>query len=123
MNIQKLNACLENLKKDLGDGLVATSILSTMDGQLLVATENSNVTGATLLNEVTIFLREAVKTYPLELGRYYYIDISGNIGVLVIPFGDYQWAVSINTKKVKLGLLLNVILPAITNAFEDAIVS
>lgn len=125
MNIQKLNACVDILKRDLGDGLIATSIVSTEDGQLLVGTDNSNVSGATLLNEVTAYIRNALKTYPSspELGRYYYIDIAGNMGVLAIPFGDYQWATSVNTKKVKLGLLLNVVLPTMTNAFEDAIVS
>jgi hypothetical protein len=40
-----------------------------------------------------------------------------------LPFGDYQWAIVVNKKQVKLGLLLNVVLPSIINAFEDAVVS
>ncbi|MGV8079797.1 MAG: hypothetical protein AB2L22_07035 [Syntrophales bacterium] len=123
MNIQKLNGCLEGLRKDLGDGLLASSIVSTEDGQVLVATERSNTAGATLLNEITASIRDGLKTYPVELGQYYYIDVAGNMGILAIPFGDYQWAIVVNKKQVKLGLLLNVVLPSIINAFEDAVVS
>jgi hypothetical protein len=123
MNIQKLNGCLEVLKKDLGDGLLSSSITSTEDGQILVATDKSNKAGATLLTEITASMREGLKTYPVELGQYYYVDVAGNMGILAIPFGDYQWAIVINKKQVKLGLLLNIVLPKIIDAFEDAVVS
>ncbi len=123
MNIQKLNVCMDILKKDLGDGFVASCIISTDDGQVLLASDQANVAEATLLNDATALIRNALKTYPAELGNYYYIDVAGSMAVLVIPFGDFQWTVSINKKMVKLGLLLNVVLPAIINAFEDAVVS
>ena len=123
MNIQKLNVCMDILKKDLGDGFVASCIITTDDGQVLLATDRANIAEATLLNDATSLIRSALKTYPAELGQYYYIDVAGNMAVLVIPFGDYQWTVTINKKLVKLGLLLNIVLPAVINAFEDAGVS
>ena len=123
MNIQKLNVCMDILKKDLGDGFVASCIITTDDGQVLLATDRANVAEATILNDATLLIRSALKTYPAELGQYYYIDVAGNMAVLVIPFGDYQWTVTINKKLVKLGLLLNIVLPAVINAFEDAVVS
>jgi hypothetical protein len=123
MNIQKLNLCMDILRKDLGDGFVASCIITTEDGQVLVSTDQANIAAATLLNDATAFISNAMKTYPTELGQYYYIDVAGNMAVLVIPFGNYQWTITINKKLVKLGLLLNVVLPAIINAFEDAAVS
>jgi hypothetical protein len=123
MNIQKLNLCMDILRKDLGDGFVASCIITTEDGQVLISTDQANIAAATLLNDATSFISNAMKTYPTELGQYYYIDVAGNMAVLVIPFGNYQWTITINKKLVKLGLLLNVVLPAIINAFEDAAVS
>ena len=123
MNIQKLNLCMDILRKDLGDGFVASCIITTEDGQVLISTDKANIASATLLNDATTFISNAMKTYPTELGQYYYIDVAGNMAVLVIPFGTYQWTITINKKLVKLGLLLNVVLPAIINAFEDAAVS
>ena len=123
MNIQKLNLCMDILRKDLGDGFVASCIITTEDGQVLISTDQANIASATLLNDATSFISNAMKTYPTELGQYYYIDVAGNMAVLVIPFGNYQWTITINKKLVKLGLLLNVVLPALINAFEDAAVS
>jgi hypothetical protein len=114
---------MDILRKDLGDGFVASCIITTEDGQVLVSTDQANIAAATLLNDATAFISNAMKTYPTELGQYYYIDVAGNMAVLVIPFGNYQWTITINKKLVKLGLLLNVVLPAIINAFEDAAVS
>ena len=125
MNIQKLNECMEILKRDLGDGLLASSIVTTADAMTIVATEKSSTKTASLFCEVTAYMQKSLaqgQGYP-QLGRYYYLDCIGNIGLLFIPFGDYQWGVAIDTKKAKLGLLLNVILPTIISAFEEAVIS
>ncbi|MFB3925067.1 MAG: hypothetical protein ACE14T_03355 [Syntrophales bacterium] len=123
MNIQKLNDCMEILKKDLGEGLVASSIVSTADAQTLIATEHSKPGAATMFSELTNSIQEALSQGYPPLGKFYYLDLAGNKGILFLPFGDYQWGIAIDTQKAKLGLLLNVILPKIVNAFEDAIVS
>lgn len=123
MNIQKLNACMDLLRRDLGEGFVVASIITTEDGQLLVSTNQAHIAAATLLNEVTAVMEKALSTYPASLGQYYYIDVAGNMAILVIPFGAYQLSISINKQAVKLGLLINVVLPNIINAFEDAVVS
>jgi hypothetical protein len=116
---------MEIIKRDLGEGLIASSIVSTADGQTLVATEKSSTATATLFNEVTAYIQKSLSQgggYP-QLGRYYYLDCIGNKGLLFIPFGDYQWGIAIDTKKAKLGLLLNVVLPNIVNTFEEAVTS
>jgi len=123
VNIQKLNDCMEVLKKDLGDGLVASSIVSTADAQTLIATEQSKPGAATLFSELTAQIQNALSHGYPGLGKYYYLDLAGNRGLLFIPFGDYQWGIAIDTQKAKLGLLLNIILPKIVNAFEDAVVA
>lgn len=123
MNIQKLNACLDILRRDLGEGFVAACIITTEDGQVLVSTSQAHIAAATLLNEVTAVMEKALSTYPAALGQYYYIDVAGNMAILVVPFGAYQLSISIHKQAVKLGLLINVVLPNIINAFEDAVVS
>ncbi len=123
MNIQKLNECMETLKKDMGDGLLASSIVSMGDAQTLIATENSKPGAATMFCEVTQFIQKSLSHGYPGLGRYYYLDLAGNKGILFIPFGDYQWGIAIDTRKAKLGLLLNVILPNVINSFEEAVIS
>jgi len=125
MNIQKLNYCMELVEKDVGDGFLASSIVSMEDAQTIVATAKSSAKTATLFAQVTQYLQKSLSEgqgYP-QLGRYYYLDLAGNKGILFIPLGDYQWGVAIDTKKAKLGLLLNVLLPKMLDAFEDAVIS
>lgn len=123
MNIQKLNDCMEMLKKDMGDGLLASSIITMADAQTLVATENSKPGAASMFSEVTSFIQKSLSQGYPALGRYYYLDLAGNKGILFIPFGDFQWGIAIDTKKAKLGLLLNIVLPKIINAFEEAVIN
>ena len=125
MNIQKLNYCMEMVEKDVGDGFLASSIVSMEDAQTVVATAKSSAKTAALFAQITQDLQKSLSEgqgYP-QLGRYYYLDLAGNKGIIFIPLGDYQWGVAIDTKKAKLGLLLNVLLPKMLDAFEDAVVS
>jgi len=40
--------------------------------------------------------------------------------LIFLPLGDYQWGIAIDSSKVKLGLILNVILGDMVNNFEAA---
>jgi len=123
MNIKKLNNCLAILKEDLGDGLVASTILSLKDAQPLVSVGTTKAGAASMTSEITNAIKKALaQGYP-PLRRFYYMDLEGDVGVIIMPCGDYQWAVAVNTEKAKLGLVLNVVLPKILAAFEDAIAS
>jgi hypothetical protein len=116
---------MELVEKDVGDGFLASSIVSMEDAQTVIATAKSSAKTATLFAQITQNLQNSLSEgqgYP-QLGRYYYLDLAGNKGILFIPLGDYQWGVAIDTKKAKLGLLLNVILPKMLDAFEDAVIS
>jgi hypothetical protein len=40
--------------------------------------------------------------------------------LLFLPLGDYQWGIALDSTKVKLGLLLNIVLPEMVSNFEAA---
>jgi len=121
MNVKKLQNATKILKDDLGDGLLATDIYSSEDGQSIVGI-NSNPQACALFNRITNYLREALKAagFP-HLGRHYMIDLTGGHMVVIIPLGDYQWGMMLDMKKIQLGLLLNIVLPKVVDAFEDAL--
>lgn len=117
MNIQKLRNCMEILKKDTGDGLLASSIINLTQSQTLVATENYK----SMFSKIACFVQKtSSQGYP-DFGRYYYLDLAGNRGLFFIPVGDYQWGIAIDTSKVKLGMLITAVLPKIMNEFEEAV--
>lgn len=121
MNIKKMRESVEKLKEDMGDGLLATDIFSTADGQSIHGF-NSNPKACALFNQVTNFLVKSLKgsNFP-PLGKYYVVDLADSKMVLVIPMGEFQWGMLVDSKKTQIGLLLNVILPEIVDKFEEAL--
>lgn len=121
MNVSKLSEAVNTLRKDLGEGLLATDIYSSADGQSLSGW-NSNPQACALFNRITTQMNEALKGagFP-QLRRFYLLDLTDDKMVIVIPMGDYQWGMLCDSKKAQMGLVLNVALPHIIDAFEEAI--
>lgn len=121
MDIQKLNEAVDNLKADVGDGLLATDIFGAADGQS-IAGYNPQPKACALFNQLTTYLVNALKGSGFPgLGKYYILDLVDGNMVIVIPLGDYRWGMLIDGKKAQLGLLLNVVIPKLIDTFEEAI--
>jgi hypothetical protein len=121
MNVQKLNKSIEILKEDLGDALLATDIFGSADGQG-IAGYNPQPKASALFSQVTAFMVKSLDNSGFaKLGKYYLLDLAGNKVVICIILGDYQWGMLVDTNKAQLGLLLNVVMPKVIDAFEDAI--
>lgn len=120
MNIKKLNQTIEVLKGDMGEGLIATDIYGKSDGQSIVGF-NSNPQACAFFNRITDYMVNALKESGFPgLGRYYILDLADGKIIVVISLGEYQWNMLVDRSKVQLGLLLNVIMPKITDAFEQS---
>lgn len=121
MNVQKLNEIIELMVKDLGDGLLATDIWTIADG-FSIAGHNSQPKATALFNQLTSYLNDTLigSGFP-GLGKYYMMDLLDNKLVIILPMGEYRWGVLVDSSKVQLGLLLNVIVPKIIDVFEEAI--
>lgn len=123
MDVSKLNEAVNYLKTQLGEGLLASDVWGTADGQSL-ASYNPQPRAVALFNRMTqnmvTALAESEDSF-VEIGRYYMIDLIGDNMVIVLYLGDYQWGILFNKKKTQLGLILNVIIPKIIDIFEDAI--
>lgn len=120
MNIEKLNQAMESLKSDLGDGLLGSGIVTRKDRKTIVDF-NSNPKAGALFTQITGYLVRVLKECNMPpLGKYYFIHLADDTGIIAVPLGDYEWRISIDLKQVTLGLLLNVTLPKIFNAFQEA---
>lgn len=123
MNVKKLNQAIEVQKENMGEGLLATDIYGSEDGQSLVGW-NSNPQACALFNRITNYMKEAIDGagFP-PLNRYYILDLADDKLVIVIILGDFQWGMLVDRTKIQLGLLLNVAMPKMIVAFEEAMAS
>ena len=121
MNVQKLNQAVEAMKKDLGDGLLATDIWIVADG-VSIAAYNPQPKATALFNQLTSYLADTLRDSGFPgLGKYYLLDLVDNNMVIILPMGEYRWGMLIDSSKIQLGLLLNIVIPKIIDAFEEAI--
>ena len=123
MNIQKLNESIEIVKRDLGASLIATDIFTTADGTS-IAGFNSQPKACALFNELTTNLENSLTTSGFPgLNEYYLLQLKDGHLVVVLYLLDYQWGFLVNSNKVKLGLLLNIVVPSAREAFIEALES
>jgi hypothetical protein len=123
MNIKKLQESMEVLKENLGGGLLAADIYGAKDGQTIIAVDNhpqpvADALFAKIISMLTGALKDA--KFP-NLGKYVLIDMEGDKAGIVLPLGDYQWGMLVDTKKTQLGLALNVAIPKALAAFREAL--
>ena len=120
MDVKKLNKAMDTLKEDLGDALIASDIYSVHDGQGIVA-YNPQPAANALFNKITNDMIKSLKDagFP-ELGRYYQIELVGGKLVTNMPLGDFAWGMLVDTQKVQVGLLNNVVIPKAIKLFEEA---
>ena len=123
MDIKKLNAIIEKVKEDVGDGLLSTDIWIAADGQA-IAGYNSNPKATALMNRMIAITNEALTDakFPL-LNRYFIHHLDGDHLAITTFIGDYRWGMMIDLKKTQLGLLLNVVVPEAMDAIKEVVAS
>lgn len=119
MDLQKMNKVLHNVERELGNALISTDVWNINDAESL-AGYNSQPIAVALFNQITGYINEALETgkYP-KLDKYYILDLQDDKMVLVIPFVEFVWEMLIDTKKARLGILLNTTIPGIIHSFEQ----
>ncbi len=120
MNIKRINQVVEDLKEDLGAGLVATDTWVTRDAQSL-AGFNSQPKAIALFNEITRSIDKTLKGASVPgLGSYYMINLDNNMMVVVLQCGEVQQGMLVDLSKTTLGMLTSVALPRVISGLEEA---
>ena len=120
MNVNKVKESIEILKSDLGDGLVAVDVWQTGTGQS-IAGYNPQPKATALFEQVTASMNKTLtgSGFP-GLNKFYMLDLQGDSLVIVLQFEKHQMGMLVNTTKVQLGLLLNIAIPNVREAFLNA---
>lgn len=123
MDIKKMNAAINSVERELGNALLSTDVWNIEDGES-IAGYNSQPMACALFNQITGYINEALEQgeYP-KLEKYYILSLKGDRMAILIPFADYIWEMLIDTKKARLGLLLNMTIPNMIDTFEKIISS
>lgn len=118
MDLKKMNKILHNVERELGNALISSDVWNVADGES-IAGINSQPLACALFNQITGYINEALEQgeYP-QLDKYYILDLQDKKMVLIIPFAEFIWEMLIDTRKAKVGVLLNATIPGIIRSFE-----
>ena len=121
INIEKLNAAVQDLRGMLKDGLLATDIWDRASG-LSLAGLNPQPAAVALFTDMTNSLTSALSDSGFPgLKRYYFLDLEGDHTVMIIRHGnDLLQGMLLNSQKVNLGMLLAIAMPKMLTAVEKA---
>jgi hypothetical protein len=121
INIEKLEAAVQDLKGLLKDGLLAVDIWDRSTG-LSLAGYNPQPAAVALFTEMTNTLVNTLSDSGFPgLKRYYFLELEGDHIIMIIRHsGDLLQGIMMNSQKVNLGLLLSVALPKMLSSIEKA---
>ena len=115
-----LKRVIDIAQDGLGDALLSADVYSSADGTSFIGV-NSMPAACALFNQVTSRVDHALEKGSLPaLGRYYLAELDGDKMMLVAPGGGCQLSLVVDSTRVQLGLLLNVILPEVLSALNGA---
>ncbi len=121
MDKDKMNLAVHNVVRELGNALISTDVWNIADAESIVG-YNSQPIACALFNQISEYVNEALEEgeYP-KLAKYYILDLKDGKMVIIIPFGEYIWEMLIDTKRARLGLLLNITVPQMIDSFDKII--
>jgi len=121
IDIKKLKNCIEKLKQDLGEGLLAIDIFISANGKSLAGFKASPQANE-LFNQITEFLKQILdKSQFSGLGSYYVLDLKDRKMLIVIPFFECQCGLLVDRNKTQIGLLFNTVIPQIMSTLEESL--
>lgn len=120
MKLKDVNECLNQVKKDVGDALICTTISNIKSGVTIGKIDCTDKLGACAAQVVT-FLKEVVDSAEtVTLGRYLMAVLDANTAALFVIIGEYVWTIAFNPDKMPMGMILNVYLDDYVQMFEYA---
>lgn len=122
IDINKLEACWDVLKKSLKDGLLFGDIWHTGTAMSVSSYNSGNAAATALFDELTKDLNDSLSGsgFP-ALNRFYLLNLKDNRQVLIVRHGDdLVQGMALDPKRVNIGLLFAVAVPKALTMVEQA---
>lgn len=120
MKLKDVNECLNQVKKDVGDALICTTISNIKSGVTIGKINCDDKLGACSAQIVT-FLKEVINAAEtVTLGRYLFTVLNQNCAAVFVIIDDYVWNIAFNPEKMPMGMIMNVYLDDYVQMFEYA---
>lgn len=113
LNGHKLQEVTNYLGEELGEGLRSFDIYSSEDGQSYSGI-NTNAKACAVFARITASIAKALSMSELPpVEGYYMLNLAGSTSVFCIPGSGYEVGIAVDTRKVKIGMVSNIVIPRV----------
>lgn len=121
MNNSQFEVEIEELKKTLKDGLLST-IIFDKDSEEIIMEYNYTPNSTKAYNSIIKHTLNIFREYKLDnIDKYMLFHLENNKILVILSIYNYRWTLLVNNNQVKLGVLLNIVIPNMRNKFQDII--
>lgn len=117
MKYKLVNDYIDEIKDMLKDGLIATSIFN-QDGEI-IAEYNLSSQSTLACNSITNYILKKFRDHNLSnIDKYMIFSLEDDKILIIIPLYNHRWMILIDNNIIKLGILLNRVIPEIREKFK-----
>ncbi len=120
---KKFQPAIETLKTDLAESLIAFCLWSATQDSI-IASYNPEDRDISMLKTLTKNIDQELldaKHVSSESPHYYLLKLSSNELILIMHLDGYAGSIVVNRTKISFGMLMNIIVPNLQKAFENAL--
>lgn len=112
--------CIEKLRKDMGDALIRSVIVDNSSGEVL-AGHDLKLPALDYYEEVNRMLDRVARAHASAPGRYFFVSLREDRVLFFLMVREIRWAVDFNSRKMKLGVFLHIMVERLVEACEEAL--
>jgi len=121
LNNSQFEVEIKELKKTLKDGLLST-IIFDKDSEEIIMEYNYTPNSTKAYNSIIKHTLNIFREYKLDnIDKYMLFHLENNKILVILSIYNYRWTLLVNNNQVKLGVLLNIVIPNMRNKFQDII--
>jgi hypothetical protein len=112
---------MKNLKDNLDDGLIATSLCNQEDG-IAIAEYNSSLDATLAYNDIVNYTIKKFRDHNVpNINKYMIFNLENDKTLIIIPLDIYRWTILVDDNKIKLGVLLKIVIPQVREKFKSVL--
>lgn len=115
-----LQQCVDRLVHEMPDSLFRSVIIDFDSGEVL-AGQGVKLSALDYYAELNRMFGRVAKAHGSEPGRYFLLNLDESRTIVFLNIHSIRWAVDFDSRKMKLGVFLNIMAPKLTEWCESAL--
>jgi len=115
-----LQQCIDRLANEMQDALIRSVIIDFESGEVL-AGQGVKLSALDYYEEINRMFDRVARAHSSEPGRYFLLNIDESRTIIFLNIHSIRWAVDFDSRKMKLGVFMNIMAPRITEWCESVV--